>query len=90
MSNDLISRKALLTELSKWDISKMYFPDAFKELVKEQPTAYDIDDIVEQLEEKAEPTYLDRMEERVGKKQTTGFALGIREAIEIVKGGGNE
>lgn len=49
-----------------------------------------IDKIVEQLEDKAELTYLNKMEERVGKKQTTGFALGIRAAIEIVKGGGNE
>jgi hypothetical protein len=34
--NDLISRKALLMALSKWDISRLYLVDSFKELVKEQ------------------------------------------------------
>ena len=34
--NDLISRKALLKALSKWDISRLYLVDSFKELVKEQ------------------------------------------------------
>lgn len=49
-------------------------------------------EIVEKLEEEVETTYLNKMEERVEKKQTTGFALGIRSAIEIVKevGGMNE
>lgn len=34
--NDLISRKALLKALSKWDISRLYLVDSFKDLVKEQ------------------------------------------------------
>lgn len=34
--NDLISRKALLKALSKWDISRLYLVESFKELVKEQ------------------------------------------------------
>mgnify|MGYP003312476218 CR=1 FL=1 len=60
------------------------------EVLDNQPTAYDIDKVVEQLEQKAKLTHLNKMEERVGKKQTTGFALGIREAIEIVKGGADK
>ena len=42
--------------------------------------------IVEQLEEKSNLNHLEKMEERVGKKQTQGFGLGIRCAIDIVKG----
>ena len=34
--SDLISKKALLRALSKWDISRLYLVESFKELVKEQ------------------------------------------------------
>lgn len=64
-----------------------FFHGSVQGIVDRLPTAYDPDKIVEQLEDKAELTYLNKMEERVGKKQTTGFALGIRAAIEIAKGG---
>ena len=63
-----------------------YYVCSFED-VQNQPTAYDPDKIVEQLEQEAELTHLNKMEERVGKKQTVGFALGIRDAIKIVKGG---
>ena len=51
MSNDLISREELLEALNKWDISKLYLLEDVKELVKEQPTAYDMDKIKEMEEE---------------------------------------
>lgn len=72
------------------EIDDMYIAGRVISLVNLQPTAYNVEGVVEQLEENAELTHLNRMEERVGKKQTVGFALGIREAIEIVKGNGNE
>lgn len=58
------------------------------DLVQNAPTAYNVEGVVEQLEQRAELTYLGKMEKRVGKKQTTGFVLGIREAIETVRNGG--
>lgn len=64
-----------------------YDKDAGEKAVEAWNTRKPMDKVVEQLEKKAELTYLNRMEERVGKKQTTGFALSIRDAIEIVKGG---
>jgi uncharacterized protein YeeX (DUF496 family) len=86
MSNDLISRKALLTELDKLDITKMYFPDAFKELVKEQPTAYDIDKIVRRLEDEIEK----KDDWQFSNAEIAYWNRGIRKAIKIVKGGSNE
>lgn len=46
---DKISRKALLKALNKWDISKLCLADDFKQLVKEQPEAYNIDEVKRQL-----------------------------------------
>ena len=83
MGNDLISRKALLTELSKWDITKMYLPSAFKELVKEQPTAYDPDKIVEQLDDLEIANVYDYYE------RMYFDYISLVEAIKIVKGGQN-
>ena len=95
MSNDLISRRSLLKALNKWDISKLHLVDSFKELVDGQPTAYDIDEKVEQLEEKkilcgeiaTEAIEMNDMQLYVGaRNQVVAFA----EAIEIVRGGINE
>lgn len=58
-------------------------------VIDAQPTAYNVEDVVEQLENKSSLTHLEKMEERVGKKQTQGFGLGIRCAIDIIKGGVN-
>lgn len=49
-----------------------------------------MDRIVEQLEYQAEINRLNGMEKRAGKKQTTGYCLGINKAIDIVKGVQNE
>lgn len=52
----------------------------FLEMMSSQPTAYDIDKVVEQLEEKLkEPRYQHDSED---------YFVGIIEAIEIVKKGG--
>lgn len=41
-------------------------------------------DIVERLEERVSLPNMERMEERVGKRQTIGFGFGVRYAVEIV------
>ena len=55
-----------------------------KDIINAQPTAYDIDKIVEQLEE--------LIEKNVGFMRATpeanAYIKAIRDAIEIVKGGG--
>ena len=66
------------------------------ETLDEVPTAYDIDKVIEQLEDKVKE-YDERIERRKGAnffdeteriKQFDERAWGIENAIEIVKGGG--
>ena len=73
MSNDLINRKALLRELGKWDISKLYLVDSFKELVKEQRSACDIETVVDELKIESFETEED------------DAVVYLEEAIEIVR-----
>lgn len=51
--------------------------------IEEQPTAYDVDKVVEQLEEKKENVGFIRATMKV-----SAYLRGINDAIEIVKGGG--
>lgn len=48
MSNDLISRRALLEDLME-QIPLAENVQIFKEIIEEQPTAYDVDKVVEQI-----------------------------------------
>ena len=56
-----------------------------QDLIEKWNTRKPMERIVEQLKEHSSLEYLNRMEERVGKKQTQGFGFGIRCAYEIVK-----
>ena len=89
--SDLISRKkviSILEQLEEHSLSgKMDISNAIY-LLEKQPTAYDIDNVVEELEENAS---------RYTKKYTTPYgnngyrdtkAISIHKAIEIVKQGG--
>ena len=67
-----------------------------RELLEHQPTAYNVDKVLEQLEDKVKE-YDERIEKRKGAnffdeteriKQFDERAWGIEIAIEIVKGGG--
>ena len=91
--SDLIRRSALIEEIKSLSIvlgGKQIFSDNAKDsvlrIIDEQPTAYDIDKVVEELESDAErwedsgKEYKDRCEIAVGR--------GLRNAIEIVKRGG--
>ncbi len=68
------------------------------ETLDEVPTAYDIDKVIEQLEDKVKE-YDERIERRKGAnffdeteriKQFDERAWGIENAIEILKGGGRD
>ena len=89
--SDLISRSkviSVLEQLEEHSLSgKMYISNAIY-LLKKQPTAYDIDKVVEELKENAS---------RYTKKYVTPYgnngyrdtkAISIHKAIEIVKQGG--
>lgn len=52
MSDDLISRKALMEKAKDYFISA----DGALRLIESQPTAYDVDKVIEQLEERLNGT----------------------------------
>lgn len=84
--SDLISRSQLLKQIETWGGCV----EALHDYIQIMPTAYDIDRVVEELEENAS---------RYTKKYVTPYgnngyrdtkAISIHKAIEIVKRGGKE
>lgn len=91
MSDDLISRKALMEEINSYHYDTAnpeirraeHFAKAhICELIDKNPTAYDMDKVVEQLED-AKTNFIG-----MGTLQSAYFDKGIDKAIEIVKSGG--
>lgn len=89
MSDDLISRKALMEKTKDYFIS----PDGALRLIESQPTAYDVDKVVKQLEENAK--YFQGEADELSQKGDWGTATDLqgratayRDAAEIVKSGG--
>ena len=76
----LIDADKLIEDMSnKWDMQDLYLPIHFKELlIDEQPTAFNADKIVEQLEK--ESYYIDI--------ETDMKVVNLNETIEIVRNGG--
>lgn len=78
---DLISRKALIKKFWEFtnDGTQRYLvPEEIWEMVELEPTAYDVDKVVEKLE---------RLKKTNERNQNYLTAMGFRQAIEIVKGG---
>lgn len=106
MSNDLISRKALFNEMfvrngkvcPNHDIDN--FPIRFnvkdiKQTIRNTPTAYDVDKVVEQLKQQAEQYRMRGFDiEQKGFSNIAdkyyGKQCSYEHAIEIVKSGGVE
>lgn len=94
MSNDLISRKALLDKLGRiwgipddWDGGIDETCETALDVIENTPTAYDIDEVVERLEEKMSDTNFEKATQECNESYLTGLVNGYGEAIEIVKGG---
>lgn len=90
--SDLISRSELLKEIEKYkfgaisnDVEREYIKKTILDFIIGQPTAYDIDKVVEELK-KRNQEYLDSfaLHER---DELYGVACGLADAIEIVKQG---
>mgnify|MGYP000716947560 CR=1 FL=1 len=64
--------------------------DLWCELVRRQPTAYDVDKVVEQLEELKSEVPVNRILDDIikDKPKELGQLIAYNKAIEIVKGGG--
>lgn len=88
MSNDLISRSALAKEVKEWlncdeECCHCEYGDGncfFKDVIFKQPTAYDVEKVVEQLEE----CIADTTDTETG----AGARWAYKGAIKIVKAGG--
>lgn len=73
------------------DLREDYEFMGIDEFIKNQPTAYDVDKVVEQLEEEKEESYADferYTKERGLDEDNDFYSVGMKRAIEIVKGGG--
>lgn len=91
MSGDLISRKTLVSNL-KLFLDRSFLGETTAHncisvgeiagLIKDEPTAYDADKVIEQLEN-AKTHFIG-----MGTIQSAYFDKGIDKAIEIVKSGG--
>lgn len=60
-------------------------------IVDVQPTAFDMDKVIEQLDNEADrsSTYFEEYADEIGKSEDDDwYYMGLRRAIEIVKGGG--
>lgn len=94
MSGDLISRSALIKDADKHfgHPNAFYSNESFKELIGNQPTAYDVDKVVEQLEDEKRIAFLtlantgDKVKDAVYDE----VMAYLKTAIEIVKAGGVE
>lgn len=78
----LIDADAFLQNLINCDIGRKSLEKVI-EFVKEQPTAYDQNEVVEQLEKEKNPLYRED-----GSLMGERTVIRIDKAIEIVKGGG--
>ena len=93
--SDLISRSELIKELNKYCGNQRYLvSENIREIINNQPTAYDIDKVVEELEERKEERekqYKTESMEDGSYMLSKCFSEGARaygNAIEIVKQGG--
>ena len=82
MSDDLISRKALIAELEKWCGKQRYLiPENVWELIKTAPTAFDKEKMIGELKE---------AEQSCREANDTCGVEAIEYAIDIVDKGGIE
>ena len=79
----LINAENLNFEGQKYNKSQM---KSILDFIDAQPTAYDVDKVVEQL--KSESARWQDSGDAYNDEKEKGVAIGFRKAIEIVKGGG--
>lgn len=85
--SDLISRSQLLKEIEAWGGCV----EALHEYIQNMPIAYDVDKVVEQLEESKSQVPVNRVLDNIikDKPKELGQLIAYNKAIEIVKAGGN-
>lgn len=83
MSNDLISRSALIADMRSRKYIDKALCEIFETVVDEAPTAYDVEKVVKQLER---DKFIEQ--ETILSDVHRGYNAGLSRAAEIVKGGG--
>lgn len=80
----LIDADKLIEDIRKRNYISKALSEIFETIIDEQPTAYDVDKVVERLEKEKNPNYRED-----GSLMGERAAIEIDKAIEIVKAGGN-
>ena len=89
MSNDLISRKALLEKLEEWCGSQTYLiSEEVWKIIKNFPKAFDKEKVIDELKRMEEESCKEWNE--YGDAASLGKVITFAEAIEIVEKGGIE
>lgn len=91
----LIDADELIKYIKIWEIGTSISSDQkeFIDCVNEQPTVFDVDKVVEQLDDEANRSYADfkKYADEIGESESDNwYYIGLRRAIGIVKGGGVE
>lgn len=80
----MIDADKLIEDIRKRNYISKALTEIFETIIDEQPTAYDVDKVVERLEKEKNPNYRED-----GSLMGERAAIEIDKAIEIVKAGGN-
>ena len=91
MSDDLISRKELLSRFSYGERAREEdnaWIGAIRRIIKEQPTAFDKEKVIEELKKLEDDS--DDIWRAIDSEQELGEALAYETAIKIVEKGGIE
>lgn len=80
----MIDADKLIEDIRKRNYISKALSEIFETIVDEQPTAFDVDKVVERLEKEKNPNYRED-----GSLMGERAAIEIDKAIEIVKAGGN-
>ena len=89
--SDLISRSELIKELNKYCGNQRYLvSENIREIINNQPTAYDVEKVVEELKEAKGNVPVNRFLDDIIKEKPKelGQLIAYERAIEIVKQGG--
>lgn len=95
MQSDLISRSALIEKLKGYtNISQGYFkkPDVLFAIIEHQPTAYDVEKVVAELEDKALETLgITKAQFQMDKNEYKGYcSLSLCEVESAIRNGEKE
>lgn len=91
----LIDADELIKYIKIWEIGTSISSDQkeFIDCVNRQYTVFDVDKVVEQLDDEANRSYADfkKYADEIGESESDNwYYIGLRRAIGIVKGGGVE